>query len=117
MYQAVWNGVVLAESKETIRVEGNHYFPPESLDTAYFSDASKTTGCPWKGTAKYYTISVAGQKNANAAWYYPHPTPAAENIRDYVAFWNGVRVVQVNADGAPRENPFVALCHRLMNRK
>ncbi|WP_233204659.1 DUF427 domain-containing protein [Cryobacterium sp. Y62] len=69
MYQAVWNNVVLAESEETVRVEGNHYFPPESLNSAYFADASLTSQCPWKGTAKYYTLSVDGPKNANAAWY------------------------------------------------
>ena len=96
MYRAVWNDVVLAESDETILVEGNQYFPTESLHSAYFSRTSLTSQCPWKGTAKYYTLSVGGQENANAAWYYPTPTPAAENIRDHVAFGNGVRVVKVD---------------------
>ena len=117
MYQAIWNDVVLAESEETIRVEGNHYFPPKSLISAHFSKASQTSQCPWKGTAQYYTLSVDGQKNANAAWYYPNPTPAAENIRNYVAFSNGVRVVTVQENGDPRVNPFVALCRRVMTRK
>ena len=96
MYQAVWNDVVLAESDETILVEGNQYFPTESLNSAYFSRTSLTSQCPWKGTAKYYTLTVDGQENVNAAWYYPTPTLAAENIRDHVAFGNGVRVVKVH---------------------
>jgi uncharacterized protein (DUF427 family) len=70
MYQAIWNDVVLAESNETLRVEGNQYFPPKSLVSAHFSKASLTSQCPWKGTAEYYTVSVDGQKNANAACYY-----------------------------------------------
>jgi len=117
MYQAVWNDVVLAESEQTIRVEGNHYFPPQSLNSAYFADTSLTSQCAWKGTATYYTLTVDGQKNTNAAWKYPNPTPAAEKIRDYVAFSNGVRVVKVQQDGERRENAFVALCRRIMPGK
>ncbi len=117
MYQGLWNDVVLAESDETIRVEGNQYFPPESLTMEYFSAGPMVSQCPWKGTAKYYTLSVNGRANADAAWYYPNPTPAAENIRNYVAFWNGVRVVKTQHDSDTRENPFVALCHRIMKRK
>jgi uncharacterized protein (DUF427 family) len=117
MYQAVWNDVVLAESEDTVRVEGNHYFPPESLNSTYFSNAPMASQCPWKGTAKYYTLSVDGQRNANAAWYYPNPTPAAENIRNFVAFSNEVRIVTAPQDGDRRENPFVALCRRIMTRK
>ncbi|MDJ0349001.1 DUF427 domain-containing protein [Cryobacterium sp. PH29-G1] len=117
MYQAIWNDTVLAESEETVRVEGNHYFPQESLNSAYFSRDSLTSQCPWKGTAKYYTLAVDGQKNVQAAWYYPTPTPAAESIRNHVAFGKGVHIVKVKDDGDRKENPFVALCHRIMNRK
>ncbi|MDJ0354300.1 DUF427 domain-containing protein [Pseudarthrobacter sp. PH31-O2] len=111
MYQAIWNDVVLAETDTTTRVEGNHYFPPDSLKSVYFNVSPTTSHCPWKGTAKYYTLSVDGHQNADAAWYYPSPSPAAEHIRDYVAFWNGVRVVKA------RENPLTALCRRITTRK
>ena len=92
MIRAIWNGTVLAESPETVIVEGNHYFPPEALCREYFSDSSTTTVCPWKGTAHYFTVVVAGAENTDAAWYYPEPKPAAAEIRDRVAFWKGVRV-------------------------
>jgi uncharacterized protein (DUF427 family) len=92
MMRAVWNGVVLAETPRTVRVEGNHYFPPESLRREYFSDSSTTSVCPWKGLAHYYTIVVNGAANPDAAWRYPNPSPAAHQIKDHVAFWNGVRV-------------------------
>lgn len=92
MAKAIWNGVVLAESEQTEIVEGNHYFPPEAINRAYFRESSHHTICPWKGTASYYDIEVNGQTNANAAWYYPQPKPAAKNITGYVAFWKGVQV-------------------------
>ena len=92
MIRAVWNGAVLAEAAETVRVEGNHYFPAESLRGEYFSDSPTTTVCPWKGTARYYTVTVDGQVNADAAWYYPEPSAKAAAIKDRVAFWKGVRV-------------------------
>jgi uncharacterized protein (DUF427 family) len=92
MAKATWNGVVLAESEQTEMVEGNHYFPPHTINREYFEESSHHTICPWKGTASYYTISVNGQKNENAAWYYPSPKAAASNIKDYVAFWHGVKV-------------------------
>jgi len=117
MFQAVWNDVVLAESEETVRVEGNHYFPHESLNSSYFSRATHSSNCPWKGTAKYYTLAVAGETKTNAAWYYPQPTAAAENIRNHVAFGSGVRIVKVRADGDHRDNAFVTLCRRIMTRK
>ena len=92
MIRAVWNGAVLAEAPETVRVEGNHYFPVDSLRREYLSGSTTTTVCPWKGTAHYYTVTVDGQTNADAAWYYPEPKPKASEIKDHVAFWKGVRV-------------------------
>ena len=92
MIRAVWNGAVLAEAPETVRVEGNHYFPMDSLRREYLSDSTTTTVCPWKGTAHYYTVTVDGQTNADAAWYYPEPKPKASEIKDHVAFWKGVKV-------------------------
>ncbi|MBT2419381.1 DUF427 domain-containing protein [Streptomyces sp. ISL-22] len=92
MMRAVWNGAVLAEAERTVVVEGNHYFPPESLHRDYFAESRTKSLCFWKGLARYYTITVDGQVNANAAWYYPHPTPLAKKIKNHVAFWNGVTV-------------------------
>ncbi len=92
MAKAVWNGVVLAESSSTIVVEGNHYFPPEAVKREYFEESTHHTTCHWKGLASYYTVVVDGQKNPNAAWYYPQPSDAAAQIQDYVAFWKGVTV-------------------------
>jgi uncharacterized protein (DUF427 family) len=90
--KAVWNGAVLAESDATIVVEGNHYFPPESIHREYFKPSSTHTTCPWKGQASYYTIEVAGKVNQDAAWYYPEPKDAAKNIKNYVAFWKQVEI-------------------------
>jgi uncharacterized protein (DUF427 family) len=90
--KAVWNHVVLAESDDTILLEGNHYFPIESIVAAYFEPSAHTSVCSWKGTAKYYSIAVDGQRNDNAAWYYPDPKDAAKSIRGRVAFWKGVQV-------------------------
>lgn len=95
MMRAVWNGQVLAESSQTKVVEGNHYFPPDSLNREYFTDSRMRTLCPWKGLARYYTVSVDDQVNPNAAWYYPHPSPLARKIKNHVAFWNGVQVERV----------------------
>jgi uncharacterized protein (DUF427 family) len=92
MPRAVWNGAVLAESDDTLVVEGNHYFPPESLRREFFRPSDTHTVCGWKGTASYYHVEVGGQRNPDAAWYYPDPLPAAENIADRVAFWKGVKV-------------------------
>lgn len=90
---ATWNGAVLAESDATLIVEGNHYFPPESVNREFFTDSPKTTFCGWKGTAGYYDVTVDGQINAAAAWYYATPSAAAGQIKDHVAFWGGVTVV------------------------
>jgi uncharacterized protein (DUF427 family) len=89
--QAIWNGVVLAESDDTVVVEGNHYFPRESLREEYFRESAKQTTCPWKGEASYLSVVVDGAENPDAAWYYPEPKPAAEEITDRVAFWRGVK--------------------------
>lgn len=92
MTKAIWHGKILAESARFELVEGNIYFPPDSVDRHYLKDSAKTTVCHWKGTANYYTLEVDGAENKDAAWYYPEPKPAAEQIKNYVAFWKGVEV-------------------------
>ncbi|GAC1388374.1 MAG: DUF427 domain-containing protein [Ktedonobacteraceae bacterium] len=92
MAKAIWNGVVLAESDNTEVVEGNQYFPPNSIKREYFKETSTHTTCPWKGLASYYTVEVNGKENKDAAWYYPAPKDAAKQIKDHVAFWKGVEV-------------------------
>lgn len=92
MPKASWNGQIVAESDATELVEGNHYFPPESLKKEFFEDSATTSVCGWKGTANYYTLNVNGQQNVDAAWFYPEPKQAASNILGYVAFWKGVTV-------------------------
>lgn len=92
MAKAIWNGRVLAQSDDTVVVEGNHYFPPESLDKSLFTDSATTSFCPWKGTANYYCVQVEGETNADAAWVYRDPKDAAKEIKDHVAFWKGVEV-------------------------
>jgi uncharacterized protein (DUF427 family) len=91
--KAIWNGAILAESDDTVVVEGNHYFPAASLRREHFGESDHTSVCPWKGTARYYDVEVDGQRNAGAAWYYPETKPAANEIRGRVAFWRGVEVV------------------------
>jgi uncharacterized protein (DUF427 family) len=97
--RAVWNGVVLAESDDTVVVEGNHYFPPESLRREYLTASRTHSVCPWKGFASYYTVTVKGATNPAAAWYYPRPTPLARRVKNRVAFWKGVQVVEVAGEG------------------
>lgn len=92
MPTASWNGQVIASSDETVMVEGNHYFPPESIGRGYLQPSEKTSVCPWKGTAAYFDVVVDGQVNSGAAWAYPEPKAKAEHIRDHVAFWGGVTV-------------------------
>jgi uncharacterized protein (DUF427 family) len=92
MPRAIWNGAVLAESPKTEVVEGNHYFPPDSIHRQYFRASSTHTVCGWKGRASYYNVEVNGKVNPDAAWYYPAPLPAAKNVTGYVAFWKGVQV-------------------------
>ena len=91
--RAIWNDVVLADSKNTVIVEGNHYFPADSLRREHFRDSDHRSSCPWKGAASYYDVLVGGEVNANAAWYYPAPKDAARQIAGRVAFWKGVQVV------------------------
>jgi len=92
MTSATWNGVKIAESNETIMVEGNRYFPPDSVKKDYLRPSSTTSRCPWKGTADYYSLEVNGKTNRDAVWYYADPSAAATHIKGYLAFWNGVEV-------------------------
>lgn len=92
MVKAVWNGATIAESDDTVVLEGNHYFPRESVNAALLRPSETHTICPWKGTASYYSLAVDGEENRDAAWYYPEPRPAASGIRDRIAFWKGVQV-------------------------
>jgi uncharacterized protein (DUF427 family) len=99
MRQATWNGVVLAESDATIKVDGRHYFPSGAVRQEYLRASSHHTVCPWKGVASYYDVVVGGRINRDAAWYYASPKPAAGRIEGYVAFWRGVRVARVASEG------------------
>lgn len=90
--KAIWNGQVIAESSDTVVVENNHYFPRSSVKSEYLSDSATQSVCPWKGTASYYTLTVDGKVNPDAAWYYPQPKDAAKEIKDHLAFWKGVEV-------------------------
>ena len=92
--QATWNGEVLATSDDTVVVEGNHYFPAESLQREFFSGTDTNSFCPWKGTASYYSVTVDGRTNADAAWYYADPLPEAAMVAGRVAFWKGVEVTE-----------------------
>lgn len=92
MPRAVWNGVVLAEAARTVRIEGNHYFPPESLNREFFEDSPSKTVCPWKGMASYYTLRAGEDVVPDLAWYYPHPSPLARRIKNHVAFYGQVRI-------------------------
>ena len=92
MARAIFNSQVIAESDQTIVVEGNHYFPPEDIKHEHFAESAHTSICGWKGTASYYDVSAKGETNSNAAWFYPTPREAAAEITGYVAFWRGVRV-------------------------
>lgn len=97
MPKAVWNGEVIAETDDTVVVEGNHYFPIDSIRREYLVESDRQTVCPWKGTASYYSLVVDGKRNENAAWYYPSPTPAAKSVKGRVAFWHGVKIVHDHA--------------------
>ena len=92
MPKAMWNGAVLAESDRCEVVEGNQYFPPDAIKRSYFKESTTHTVCSWKGTASYYDVVVNGQTNKDAAWYYPDPKDAAQQIKGYIAFWHGVKV-------------------------
>ncbi len=90
--KAIWNNKLIAESNKTIIVENNHYFPADAVSKDFIKPSSTHTTCPWKGVASYYTLVVDGKENPDAAWFYPNPKPAAENIKGYIAFWKGVTV-------------------------
>jgi len=90
--KAIWKGAVLAQSEDTIEVEGNAYFPPNSLNESFFEKSNTNTTCPWKGEASYYNVVVDGNVNKDAAWYYPQAKDKAKHIEGYVAFWKGVEV-------------------------
>lgn len=92
MPKAIWNDAVLAQSDNCEVVEGNYYFPPDSINKEYFKESNTHTTCPWKGQASYYTVEVDGQQNKDAAWYYPQPKEKANHIKNYIAFWRGVKV-------------------------
>jgi uncharacterized protein (DUF427 family) len=92
--KAIWNGVVVAESDDTVLVEGNHYFPASALNRDHVTFSNHKTSCPWKGQASYHSLLVNGELNTDAAWYYPDPKPEAENIRGRVAFWKGVAIAR-----------------------
>ena len=103
--RATWHGAVLAESENTIMVEGNHYFPPQDVHTESFRPSDSSTHCPWKGDASYLDVVVDGTENTDAAWFYPHPYEAALDIADYVAFWHGVEVTGTNPGEAEIRRP------------
>jgi uncharacterized protein (DUF427 family) len=103
MPRAIWNGAVIAESEDTVKVEGNHYFPLDSVKREYLVESDTHTVCPWKGVASYYALEVDGERNSDAAWYYPHPTPFARKIRGRVAFWRGVKIVQTEEERTARK--------------
>ena len=92
MPKAIWNGTVIAESDDVRQVEGNHYFPPESIRKEFFTESDTKSVCPWKGTASYYHIEVDGALNKDSAWYYPDPSEAAMNIKDHLSFWRGIEI-------------------------
>lgn len=98
--QAIFNGTVIAESDDTIVVEGNHYFPSDSLRTDYVEPSSTHTSCAWKGTASYYDVRVDDAGSKDAVWYYPKPSPLARRVKDRVAFWRGVEVLPAPDQGA-----------------
>ncbi|MFY0593842.1 DUF427 domain-containing protein [Roseivirga sp.] len=90
--KAIWNDEVIAESNETVVVEGNHYFPHDSINKEYYKPSNTQSNCPWKGMASYYTVEVNGSENPDAAWYYPETSELAKGIKNYVAFWKGVKI-------------------------
>ena len=90
--KAIWKGQLIAESDDTIVIEGNHYFPPNDIKKEFFIDSEAHTTCPWKGLSSYYNIKVNGDENPDAAWYYPEASDLAKEIEDYVAFWKGVEI-------------------------
>jgi uncharacterized protein (DUF427 family) len=91
--KATWEDTIIAESDKTVVIEGNHYFPPDSIKHEYLVPSDTHTTCPWKGSASYYHVRVGDRSNPDAAWYYPQPKESAQSIKDHVAFWRGVKIV------------------------
>jgi uncharacterized protein (DUF427 family) len=112
-HRATWNGAVLAESDDVVRLEGNVYFPADSVNPDYLVDSTSHTMCPWKGLASYHTVQVRDRANPDAAWYYPHPSPLARKIRNRVAFWRGVRVERTGEDTRDQESGLSGRLRRL----
>lgn len=94
LMKAIWKETLIAQSDKTIVIEGNHYFPADSIRHEFFIESDHHTTCPWKGVASYFDIDVNGERNENAAWYYPEPKEAAKVIKNYVAFWRGVKIIE-----------------------
>lgn len=92
--KAIWNNEIIAESNDTVVIENNHYFPANSIKKDFYKNSDTKTNCPWKGEASYFTLEVAGQTNADAAWYYPETSHAAKPIEGYIAFWKGVQITE-----------------------
>ena len=92
--KATWNGEIIAESDKTIVIEGNHYFPPDSINKEYIKQSKTQSACPWKGLASYYSLKVKDNENTDAAWYYPAPKEAAKEITNHLAFWKGVEITE-----------------------
>ena len=92
--KAIWKDIVIAESNDTVNIEGNHYFPPSSIKSEFFKNSETHTVCPWKGKASYYTLEIDGEKNEDAAWFYPEVSELARSIKGRVAFWKGVEVTE-----------------------
>ncbi len=90
--KAIWNNQIIAESDKTVVIEGNHYFPPESIKREFFKSSDLHSTCPWKGLASYYSLDVDGKENVDAAWYYETPSELAKGIKNHVAFWKGVEI-------------------------
>jgi uncharacterized protein (DUF427 family) len=103
--RAVWHGVLLAETSRPVLLQGNVYFPPADVRSECLTRTRAWTVCPWKGVARYYTVRAGGQENKNAAWYYPHPSPLAREIKNHVAFWRGVQVEHGPVPPAARPAP------------
>lgn len=111
--RAVWNGAVLAESRETVKLEGNHYFPLGSVNREFLRPSATRTRCPWKGEASYYDVAVNGETTRDAVWYYPNPSPAAAKIAGHVAFWHGVDVEPSDGEAG---GGWLAYARRLVGR-
>ncbi|WP_116040413.1 DUF427 domain-containing protein [Amycolatopsis palatopharyngis] len=116
MLRAVWHGIVIAETPRTVRIEGNHYFPPESVDKKYFVASKSRTLCPWKGVANYYDLKSGQRTSSNGAWYYPHPSPIARRIKNHIAFYDEVRIDGEREPGPENGNGLRGALSKLFGR-